>query len=117
MADLSAQAPGEGAELTFQAADSAGDTFANDGRNYLLVQNNGSSSHTVTPTLRDSQTNTPGYGDLSRTAPSISVAAGETAQVGPLPRKAFNDTSGRAEVTYDAAGDLTVAAVRPLRVG
>ena len=64
MATLTRQTPGEDGGLTFGAAASGGDVFANDGETYFAVTNGGGSSVTVTITAQNTSTTKTGFGTV-----------------------------------------------------
>ena len=95
-----------GLEVTFEAANAAGNFFENNGRTYLVVKNGDSSDHSV---IIDS----PGacdqgfYHDVT-----IVVTLAEERSIGPFSTARFNDTSGNVNVTYTAVTSVTVAAIK-----
>jgi len=106
MAELSVQQTGlTGLSPVFSAADVGGDTFVNDGRTVLYVQNGGAVDTTVTV---DSPTPC-NYGyehDVQ-----VTVPAGEERVIGPFRQDRFNDDNGRAAVAYSEVTLVTVAAL------
>lgn len=120
MAALSIQAltsvTGGGLQYTYASAASGGDTFANDGRTFLLVKNANASTRTVTADAVASL-DKPGFGtvpisDSVLTVPGSGTNGGLT-MWGPFPPERFNNSSGAVALTYsDSAADLTIAAVR-----
>ncbi len=91
---------------SFDAADPAGDKFANSGRTFLVVKNGAGSSVTVTV---DSQKKCDQGFDHDIT---VEVPAGSEKWIGPLDPNRFNNSSGQVEVSYSAATSVTVAAVQ-----
>jgi hypothetical protein len=92
---------------SYDAADPAGDTFANDGNTMLHARNAGTAARQVT--VRSQVANPP-----PGTSPAdvvVTVPAGGEVMVGPFPPSAFANQSGLAEVAYDDAADVTVAAI------
>lgn len=107
MAVLTVEKPTtSGVASTLVAASAGGDSFANDGRVILRVQNGGASSITVTATA----TGQCNQGALHNATGSVS--AGATNDFGPFPASQFNDGSGNVNVTYSAVTSVTVAAIR-----
>ena len=94
-----------GTALNFVAASAGGDQVATSDRGLFLVKNGGASAVTVTVA-------TPGNTKYGAAIPdiSVSVAAGATTAVGPLPSDLAN-SSGVADITYSAVTSVTVAAV------
>lgn len=87
---------------TATAADAGGDSFANDGRTILVVNNGDASPITVTiDSLELSNFETDE--NLVVTVP----ATGKT-YIGPFNKGRFNDANGRVGVTYSAVTSVTV---------
>lgn len=107
MAELTVQdVARDGLQPSYDAAASGGDSFANNGNTLFHVKNDDASSHTATIA---SEANAPvgtAQADIS-----VAVPAGEERMIGPLPKGAFNDGNGLANVTYDAVTSVTVAAI------
>ena len=112
MATLTRQTPGEDGGLTFGAAASGGDVFANDGETYFAVTNGGGSSVTVTITAQNTSTTKTGFGTVTKANGGAAVAAGDTDVFGPFPTGAFNNSSGQVAVTYSGVTSVTVAAFK-----
>lgn len=90
---------------TFQAADAAGDEFANSGQAYLHVRNGGAADITVT--INSQQPCNYGFDHDVQ----VSVPAGGERQIGPFLPGRFNDSNGRVHVSYSAVTGVTVAVV------
>jgi len=104
MALLTVQAASlTGLEMTTTAAAELGDTFVNDGRTVLYVNDNGTTAPTVTiSSLVDC--------DQGETHDiTVTVTSGEDRFIGPFPMNRFNDSSGLVSVTYDDHTDVLVA--------
>ncbi len=114
MATLTVQDSPEAGGVSFTAAASGGDVFANDGKTILLILNvNAGSPRTITVTAQDTTAYAPGFGAVTKADATEAVEAATLDSMGPFPTTAFNNASGQAVVTYsDSAADLTVAAVR-----
>lgn len=98
-----------GLEVTFAAADAAGDEVAWTDRLFLWVKNADASDHTLTITSEADAV--PG---LAVSNQAVVVSAGEDRLIGPFPRGAFrNDTDGRVAWTYDAVTSVTIAVIQP----
>lgn len=80
----------------------------------LLILNGGASEGTVTLTAQQTSTSKAGYGTLTKPDNTISFTSGQKKMVGPLPMKAYNDSSGYVILSFsgDASADFDVAAVR-----
>ncbi len=94
-----------GVTPSFAAADVAGDKFANNGRQFLVVRNGGAASITVT--INSQKKCDQGFDhDLT-----VDVAAGAEKWIGPFDPNRFNDGDGNVEVAYSAVDSVTVAAL------
>jgi len=103
-----------GLNYTLAAANSGGDTVANDGRILLVFANANASSRTVTIAANDVEKQ--GFGtiavpDTVLTIPGSGTNGGRHI-AGPFPADRFNDSSGNMSLAYSATADLTVAAIR-----
>ncbi len=114
MATLTVQDSPEAGGITFAAAASGGDVFANDGKTLLLVLNvHASLARTTTVTAQDTTATVPGFGACTKADAVQSVETATLDVLGPFPITAFNNASAQAVVTYsDSADSLTVAALR-----
>lgn len=108
MADLSVQKiTSAGVVASLAAAGATGDTFANNGIEYIEVKNaHASTARTVTI---NAQRACDYGGDHDIT---VSVAASTTKKIGPFSVKWFNNADGKVEVTYSSNADLTIGAFR-----
>ena len=99
-----------GLKPTYVAADSLGDTFANDGsgRQFIHVIN-GLIAVTVTVTPEVASTTKPGFGALTRGPMVVAILADEDQMIGPFPLTAFGINPA---ITYDDETNVTVAAIR-----
>jgi len=89
-------------EAAFAPASAGGDTFANDGRTYIYVANDGASPITVT--IDSPRACSYGFShDVSFSAP-----AGERRQAGPFNPSRFGAV---VSVAYSGVTDVTIAAV------
>ncbi len=96
----------DGITATYAAAAAAGDTFANNGKTFIIVKNaNVSTARTVTI---DSLTSC-NYGHDHNIA--VSVPASSEKWIGPFETTRFNSAAGIVTATYSSEADLTVAAV------
>lgn len=109
MADLTVQSMTiDGVSPTYGAAAAGGDTFDNDGSTFLHVKNGGGSGVTVT---LQSQVSSPPPGTVAADK-QITVAASGEQMIGPVNKAAFNDASGKVNVTYSGVTSVTVAAIK-----
>lgn len=92
--------------ITFAAADAAGDSFANTGREALLVQNNDVGARTVT-VVTQATVDGLAVADLQ-----ITVPAGELHLIGPFAKGVYDDVNGEVQITYNDATNVNVAVVR-----
>ena len=101
--------------LNFTSASAATtDTFANEGRTFLVFINGNASARTLTIAANDADK--PGFGtiaipDTTVTLPGSGTNSGR-AIVGPFPPDRFNDSNGRVVYTLDDATGMTVAAIK-----
>lgn len=112
--ETSASTGGAVLNMTKNAANSGGDTVANDGRVVLVVDNGDASSTTVTVAGGTDKRTGQGYDDSA-----YAVGAGNEAVVGPFPVDVYGAT---LNLTYSSVTSLTVGAVRlagasPVRLG
>lgn len=107
MALLNTQAISQtGIAPTFVAGSAGGDTFRNNGTNFIHVKNGGASSITVT--IDSVEKCNHGF-DHNLT---VSVAAGAERIIGPFDEKRFNNESGQVSVSYSGVTSVTVASFR-----
>lgn len=95
-----------GVDIAGVACTSGGDSFQNDGSQFLLIKNGDISSHDVivTPTAKlDGQ---------SVAARTVAVAAGVTKIFGPFPPAQFNDADDLVQVTYSAVTSMTAKVIK-----
>jgi len=101
------QAKVTGTALNFVAASGGGDTIAVQGDTYLFVRNADASSKTVTVVR-------PGSDEYELAVPdvAVTVAAGATAVIGPIPPSFRDSSDSLVDITYSAVTSVTVAAMR-----
>lgn len=107
MAQLSYhQAAVAGTAIAFSAATVSGDTVPDNPNGGVLVKNDDVSAKTVTVVV-------PGNTRFGQAEPdvAVTVAAGETRLIGPLPSELADPTDGLVHLTYSAVTSLSVAAV------
>jgi hypothetical protein len=109
-----AQAVEAGLITALVAADVAGDEFTNDTseRTFLAVRNDDASATTVTITADNASTTVDGFGAVTKADGGGSVAASDLTIFGPFPTGAFNDATGKVQVTYSSITSLFVQAIR-----
>ena len=105
MADITVQSIVRAGLLpgTPDSAAGGGDAFLNTGREFIEIANGSGSSINVTIAT---QSTVDGLAVADRV---VAVGAGETKKIGPFPKGAYNDSDGKVQVTYSAAGSVTIA--------
>lgn len=100
------------AGVVFSPASAAGggDQFPNDGETILHVANGGGAPVTVTITP---QNTLPGGLSLANVGGSVTNGTAKT--FGPFPAEYFNNSSGRAVVTYSDVTSVTVLPISSKR--
>ena len=88
------------------AAGVSGDSWACNGVELLVVKNASASSVTVTLTYAGT------FDGATPTNKTVVVGAGKTYLIGPFAQSLYNDANQRANVTYSAVTDVTVAVFR-----
>lgn len=89
------------------AADVAGDSWANSGNQMAAIINGGIGSVTVTlPYQIQFDGGTP-------TNKTLAIPAGHTAIVGPFSPAYYNDTNGRANITYSGVSSVSIYVFQP----
>lgn len=84
----------------------ASDTFANDGRTILIVENGSGGELTVTLVT---QGTVDGAAIADKT---VTVANGATKAIGPFPPTVYNDSDGDVTVQYNATSSVTAMCLR-----
>ena len=110
MADLTVQnAKRIANEIVFDAADMAGDTFTNNGREAILVRHdNAAAVSGVTVTIA-----TPLMIDgLAVADATVSVGPGETHLLGPWTESTYNDSQRKVSLSYSDEIDISVAIIK-----
>ncbi|MBU0846543.1 hypothetical protein KKH23_05085 [Patescibacteria group bacterium] len=108
MATLTAQTISRsGLKAVYSVAASGGDEFANTGSEFIHVKNDDGSSHTVTI---ETVATVDGLAVADR---DLAVPAGEDRMIGPFPTGTYNDSDGKAQLTYDAVTSVTIAVLKP----
>lgn len=101
------QAQVTGVALNLVAASGGGDTIRVAGDTYLVVRNADASSKTVTLVRAGNDE----YGNAIPDV-AVTVAAGATTVMGPIPQIFRDRTDDLVDVTYSAVTSVTVAAFR-----
>jgi len=114
MADLTIQNVVEaGLTETLAAATAGGDAIINTGADTILhVKNAGAGAVAVTITAQRTSKTVGGFGAMTKANIVVTVAAGAESFIGPFPVSAFDDSTGRVQITYDQVLTVTVAALR-----
>lgn len=97
-----------GTVVTMNTCNGGGDSFPVTGVVGLIVRNADASSHTVT-VVRPGTT----YGTADPDI-TVTVAAGATAFIGPIPAEFADPSDGLVDVTYSAVTSQTMGVVRML---
>lgn len=97
--------------VSLAAAAVSGDAYINDGQTFFVVTNGGASPITVTVEVQRTSIAVPGLGTVTFADIPVTVAAGATKWIA-VPKGPYNDSNGRAQVTYSAVTSVTVGAVR-----
>lgn len=107
MATLTVQEiPLTGVAPSYDAATGGGDEFVNSGREFIHVKNGGGGSINVTI---NSQVNcNQGYDHDA----VVAVGASAEKMIGPFPKDRFNDSGGKAQITYSGVTSVTIAVIR-----
>tara|TARA_Y100000310_G_scaffold303148_1_gene341204 strand:- start:160 stop:516 length:357 start_codon:yes stop_codon:yes gene_type:complete len=92
----------------YSTSDSSGDVFVNTGVEFIQVQNNhGSAARTVTVAAVTTDISDASFGVLKKINVIKTIAAGQSAFIGPFPVSAYNNASGQVSITYsDSAADM-----------
>jgi hypothetical protein len=84
------------------AAGATGDTFANNGKCFIEVEDTGTTAPTVTIASQVA-CNQGETHDVT-----VDVQSGEIRHIGPFPTSRFNDADGLVTVTYSSETDVTI---------
>lgn len=115
MADLTVQdlSDEDGGAISFANAAAGGDKFVWDSRAFVVLRNNDASAKTVTVNAAYTAVKDDRYGELTRSNIVLSIAAGATAIIPPLPIPFRNAAdANKVSLTYDAVTSLSVAVAR-----
>jgi hypothetical protein len=86
------------------AADAGGDSFANTGKELLLVEHTNGGGASVNLTVVTQQA-VDGEAVADKV---VAIAPGTRQLLGPFPPQIYNDGNGRVQITYSAHTDITV---------
>jgi hypothetical protein len=112
MADLTVQnLTKDGVVPSLAAADVGGDTFANDGKTFILVEN-GATDVNITFAATPSSVEKPGFGTLAIENHVVTVPASTQKIIGTFPKSVFNNSSGKVSMTYDDESNVSIAAIK-----
>ena len=97
----------------------ASNTFTNTGREFIFYTNESAGAKTITVTAVVSTLDLPTYGDVTKADATLSVAAGETAMIGPFPTLAYNaaESAVTFAITPYVAETRDSAAIMTLSLG
>ena len=90
-----------GVDVAGVAADAAGDEWANDGKQFVEVNNGSAGSINVTLNIRAT------VDGAAAVNPVVAIAAGARKIIGPFPTGVYNDSNGRAKISYSAVATIT----------
>lgn len=109
MATVTPVSPARAANpLAGQAADPAGDDWANTGKELLLVEHTNGAGSDVTLTVATTvEIDSEPVADKE-----IVIPAGQRHLLGPFPANIYNDGDGKAGASYDDATDIEVAVIQ-----
>ncbi len=93
-----------GIDVTGVAASAGGDSFVNDGKTHVHINNGGAAPVTVTFAIQSTVD-----GIAVGSGKQVVVPAGKTLIVGPFPPGIYNDNSNRVQMTYSAVTSVLVA--------
>lgn len=110
MAELTIQTiANTGVVPTAAAAAGGGDSFANTGREFLLITNGGAGGITLTIVTQNTTFLNSLLGGLAVADRTVTVGIGETKLVGPFETNVYNDTSNLVQMTYSGVTSVTVS--------
>ena len=89
----------------------SGNTFQNNGKQFLLVKNAGSPSLNVTIDALPTGSTASTPDGLTVTDRVIAVAGGAETLIGPFPPSIYNDASGAVNLTTSVQTDITIMVV------
>jgi hypothetical protein len=96
-----------GVALSLAAANGGGDSIPPNANGALVVKNGGGSGITVTVVVPGNTKYGPANPDIA-----VSVAAGATELIGPLPNDLRNPTTGLVDLTYSGVTTVTVGGIQ-----
>jgi hypothetical protein len=109
MATLTTQFVNEdGLQITLSSASESGDDWENNGQQFIFVKNGSGESLTITITTQITSFESPTYGDSTKSNATLVVANGQHGMIGPFPVSAYNDTNGKANITYSSVSSVQV---------
>ena len=101
-----------GVALSFTSADGTnGDTFRNDGRSVLMVNNGATAVDVTIKAQRDEFDAGSGFGNITIADTVVTVDANTISAIGPLPHTRFNDDASLVNVSYDDDSNVSVAVI------
>lgn len=95
-----------GLNFTAEAAAGGGDSFTNDGKQFLYIKNGGGSPITLTVVTQQQ------VDGLAVADKTYTIGAGEEWMIGPFPTATYNDSNGRVQLTYSGVTSVTVKPVK-----
>tara|TARA_R100001594_G_C3879437_1_gene225550 strand:+ start:132 stop:527 length:396 start_codon:yes stop_codon:yes gene_type:complete len=89
-----------------------GDEFKNSGIEVVRIANgHASQGYKISVTAQTTAVTSPTYGSLTKSGPTVTVSAGGSAYLGPFKQAAFNDSDGKAQLTYLTTGDAALSTI------
>lgn len=96
-----------GLTASLAAAAGGGDSWQNTGREFLRVANGGGGSINVTLAAQGGACQPYGVTNVAHDI-VVAVGAGVTKDIGPIDPRGYNDSNGRAQITYSGVTAVTV---------
>jgi len=105
---LNGEDPESGLSPTFEACDSAGDTFTVSGNDFLYIKNGDTADHTAT--IASLKKCSQGFTHNV----NVVVPAGGEKMIGPFKISRFGDSANNniGSISYDAVTSLTIAVIK-----
>ena len=98
-----------GLAIGFTELEEAINTFQNGGRDFLLVENKSVSSITITIEKVISDINIQGYGELTKSANTFTLASESICAIGTFPIAPYNEDDGIVTFEVSSFGDIFVS--------
>jgi len=105
MANYAPDKPGVAGAVPVSHAAAASDSFDNNGRVMIRVNNAGGASTVLT--VDDPGTNQPVAATAFNPDAAITIVNGTTKVIGPFPTARFNDGNGRVQLSWSVTASVT----------